>query len=68
MVSLSECVCMDESPIKEIDDGVAYYFDSGGSETTRHEGGIEIYENWVRFMDPIGTWVPRENIEQVHEV
>lgn len=31
------------------------------------EGRVEIYENWVRVRGLNGLWIPREQVEQVHE-
>ena len=34
-----------------------------------HQGRTEIYENWVRLVSGPGSavWVPREDVEQIHE-
>jgi hypothetical protein len=52
-------------PLIEITDGVAWYYERGQDEPTKHEGNIQIYENWI-WLKP-GIWVPRENIDQIHE-
>lgn len=33
----------------------------------KHEGRTELYENWVRVSGSIPAWIPREEIEQLHE-
>lgn len=35
---------------------------------TKSEGGrTEIYPNWVRVRGLNGVWIPREQVEQLHE-
>lgn len=66
----------DSDPIKTIEDGVIWYVpglasiesqDTYNDLKTKHEGKIEIYPSWVRFGGLQPVWVPREDVEQIHE-
>lgn len=72
----------DREPLAVIQDGVCYYHEAAVAvgdydppddpeyhpSPTRHEGRIEIYDDWVRLGGtPIAGWHPREAIEQIHE-
>jgi hypothetical protein len=63
-------------PIKTIEDGVLWYvpgatsvddMDTYNSLKTKHEGKIEIYDDWVRFGGMTSVWIPRESVDQIHE-
>ena len=56
-----------ETPIHVVENATAYYSEGGG-DTVRHEGKVEIYDHWIRLIDATGNWVPREQVEQVHEL
>lgn len=51
------------SPIREIDSAVVWYHEDAGR--VKHEGGADIYPNWVRFSGPMTQWIPRERVEGV---
>lgn len=53
--------------IKKVQGGVCWYFEGEEDSRVRHEGIIEIYPAWVRLVGGMGVWVPRENVEQIHE-
>lgn len=58
-------------PIYEIRDGTCRYYEGepGEEYEVTHEGGIEIYPNWVRLTGgPARKWVPRERVEGVSEL
>jgi hypothetical protein len=59
----------DSTPLLEIEDGVAWYFEgTDGASKTKHEGSVAVYPDWVRLGGlAIPTWVPRDRVEQVHE-
>lgn len=56
-----------QTPLTVIQNGVCYYYEENGDSTVRHEGTIEVYDNWVRLVGGMPTWVPRERVDQVHE-
>jgi hypothetical protein len=58
-------------PLVEIEDGVVWYFEGEDADSkVRDAGSIEIYPNWIRIGErsEIPGWVPRERVEQVHEL
>jgi hypothetical protein len=55
-----------QTPITVIQNGTAYYHE-GGEDPVRHEGTIEIYNHWIRPAGPTGNWIPRGQVEQIHE-
>jgi hypothetical protein len=58
----------DETRLQKIPDGIAWYYENPNAESsTKHEGLIEIFPGWIRLGGPIATWIPRENVEQIHE-
>ncbi len=50
-----------KEPIDEFANGVVFLPDE------RHEGQIELYDDWVRVVDGIPAWFPRDRVEEVHE-
>lgn len=61
----------DTEPIAEFKDAKVWYYESNAANEdlkTKHEGPVKIYPNWVRLgAVAIPTWIPRENVQQVHE-
>jgi hypothetical protein len=53
------------SPLAVFDHATVWYDEEGAR--VRHEGHVEMYENYVRLCGGVGSWVPRENVEQVLE-
>lgn len=61
---------MNGEPLREISGGIVWYYDEDPhreGSPTKFEGTIQIYPGWVRIGSPITTWIPRENVDQVHE-
>lgn len=55
-------------PIGTYENATVWYFEGEERDIKcKHEGKVELYPSWVRLVTPIGTWVPRERVEQVHE-
>lgn len=60
-----------EEPIREIEDGKVWYYESPGENvdedipSTKYEGAVEVHPNWVVLCDGVDTLLPRERIEQV---
>ncbi len=50
-----------KEPIDEFDNGVVFL------EDEKHEGKIELYDDWVRVVGGIPAWFPRDRVEEVHE-
>jgi hypothetical protein len=59
----------DHGPLKEIQDGVIWYYEQGAEDPTKHQGYVEIYPNWVRIVGgpTLGVWIPRERVDQIHQ-
>lgn len=58
-------------PVCKIQNGTCRYFEGepGEEYEVKHEGGIEIYPNWVRLTGgPTRSWIPREQVEGVSEL
>lgn len=47
---------------------VDYYEGQGVQDHVTYEGKVELYEGWVRLMDPTKSWVPRDRVEGIHEI
>lgn len=56
---------MSADPLVETDNATCWYYEgpAGEQSKVRHEGKVEVYENWVYLG--MGHWVPRERVEQV---
>ncbi len=54
-----------DEPLREFSDAKVY---TKPESLGNHEGRVEIYPNWVRLVGgAMPTWVPRDEIEQIHE-
>ena len=50
-----------------VPNATVYYYENDPQNPVRYEGKVEIYHGWVHFVSAQGGWVPREQIEQIHE-
>jgi hypothetical protein len=49
--------------LSTLSSAVVWYHEEGGR--VKHEGGVDIYSNWVKLHGPMSQWVPRERVEGV---
>lgn len=50
-----------------VEEATVFYYEADTDAPVRYEGTIEIYPGWVHFDSVQGGWVPRGQIEQIHE-
>jgi len=53
-----------QTPIQVLQKATVYYVED--DERVRAEGTVEIYDHWVRLPDVVPTWVPRQEVKQIH--
>lgn len=59
-----------DTPLALFENATVFWYEGRKAEsTTRYEGKIEVYANWVRFCEPAPqkSWIPREEVEQINE-
>ena len=57
------------SHIKTIQDGAIWHVDdlATGAVVRSQNVKIEIYEHWAKVGSSQVAWIPREQVEQIHE-
>ena len=55
------------TPIATIQNATVWYFEENDESSSKYEGAVEIYSEWVRLTSLTPTWIPRGRVEQIHE-